>query len=742
MGTATSQGAAPALQGSINIRPLTPTELTKYSLPATTETSGGLNTIGVGQPAYLDALVNAAIAPSNIVSVVWTITNAPIGSAAVLSASPLGTNVPPFNMADIYNNSGGLVYQVAGRTVLRPDLPGQYAVKAVITTAGGSGTTNLVQLITAGTYVGLNNCALCHSGGIIASNIVTPWSGTPHATFFTRAIDGQVSSHYSKNCISCHVVGYDTNTNAVNGGFDDIANQLGWNFPTVLTNGNWAAMPSALQNLANIQCENCHGPGSEHAAALGNTNVSNWPRVAVNYWAGDCAVCHDATPQHIHVQEWNASGHAVAPRTPSGPTRNNCVRCHTAGGFEGYSENINNTNKYATNTVYQSIGCQACHDPHQDTNPHQLRLGYNVVLPDGTVVTNAGSGGFCMNCHMSRNGSASNNVANYKAGLPTWPGGSSFGVHDSPQGDMLEGVNAITYGKAIPSAAHRSVITNTCAGCHMQPIAATDPAYLKAGAHTMNMSYMNGTNEVDVTAVCVQCHGQITDFNMLRGDFNGDGVIEGVQTEVQHLLDKLTTYLPNTNGVVDGLVKTPSVKTNWTMSQLNAAYNWQFVNNDGSKGIHNAPFAVGLLKASIADLNGDSNNDGLPDWWQTQYFGSPTNSLAAPNATPAGDGVPNWLKYSLGLNPTVPGMVLPDGVMWANGTALVDGGNTNSIRIYTAAEVVFDTQAGKTYQLQETSSLSSGWQPIGSPIAGTGASMSYLTATRTNVQQFFRVVSQ
>ena len=39
----------------------------------------------------------------------------------------------------------------------------------------------------------------------------------------------------------------------------------------------------------------------------------------------------------------------------------------------------------------------------------------------------------------------------------------------------------------------------------------------------------------------------------------------------------------------------------------------QFVNADGSKGIHNAPFAVGILKASIADLTGDSNNDGIPD---------------------------------------------------------------------------------------------------------------------------------
>ena len=44
---------------------------------------------------------------------------------------------------------------------------------------------------------------------------------------------------------------------------------------------------------------------------------------------------------------------------------------------------------------------------------------------------------------------------------------------------------------------------------------------------------------------------------------NGDGVIEGVQTEVQNLLNKLSTLLPNStyqansnNYVADGLVKT------------------------------------------------------------------------------------------------------------------------------------------------------------------------------------------
>jgi hypothetical protein len=71
------------------------------------------------------------------------------------------------------------------------------------------------------------------------------------------------------------------------------------------------------------------------------------------------------------------------------------------------------------------------------------------------------------------------------------------------------------------------------------------------------------------------------------------------------------------------------------------------------------------------------------------------------------------------------------------------GGNsgTNTLEIYTAADVTFDTVAGTTYQIQEVSALSDGWQNVGTPIVATNsASISYLTPTVGNVQQFFRVV--
>jgi hypothetical protein len=737
---------AATLNGQLSARPLTPQEIKTYSLTGNL-TASGLNTIAINQPAYLDVMINVAVPATDVPVVTWTLTNAPVGSVAALTASPLGTNVPPYKMAD------RATLKVVARAMLKPDMVGQYTVKVNITTTT-SGSTNLTLTITAGTFLGANTCALCHSGGAVAENTHTPWLGTLHAHAFSDAIDGKSTDHFTKNCISCHALGFDSNTNSANGGFDDIAAQTGWVFPTNLTDGNWAAMPAALKNVANIQCENCHGPGSEHAYALGNTNLSNWPRISVSMASGDCAQCHDSLSHHYKTAEWNNSRHAVATRSPSGAGREACVRCHTASGFASF---IATGNETSTKTTYEAITCAACHDPHDASNPHQLRAAPLVTLPEGTTITNAGLGALCMQCHHSRNGSATNNVVNYKLGLPTWAGGSSFGVHDSTAGDMIEGVNAFTYGKFIPSGTHNATITNVCVGCHMQPVLSGDPAFTKAGGHTFSMTYplvVGGvTNTIDKVDVCVKCHGHVEEFNFARKDYDGDGVIQGVQTEVKNLLDQLSRLLPNStyradgNYVADGLVKAigrTTTKTNWQDKFLQAAWNWQFVEVEGSFGIHNAPYAVGVLKASIADLTDDADSDGISDKWEIANFGNITTYNG--NGDPDNDGVNNALENSAGTNPLLAdtdGDGINDLAEMQAGSDPLNAGDKPGfvVKIYTAAEIEFASELGKKYQVQTVSDITSTWLNVGAVTNGTGNNISMVTSTRTGgTPGYFRVV--
>ena len=78
-------------------------------------------------------------------------------------------------------------------------------------------------------------------------------------------------------------------------------------------------------------------------------------------------------------------------------------------------------------------------------------------------------------------------------------------------------------------------------------------------------------------------------------------------------------------------------------------------------------------------------------------------------------------------------------MIYFNGNNIVNGA-TNTIAIYRAAEIAFDTQVGTTYTIQGIDALTGSWPNISTNIPGTGGSISYLTPTRNNEQMFFRVV--
>lgn len=573
------QAQTPTLTAKLALRPLTTPEITTYKLPTTTQKSGGLTSVALGEPAYLEIQGNIAYPATDITGVTWALTYKPAGSKATLLDSPLGKTIP------IYDPSDRLAFQPIARMLLKPDVEGQYVVTATITAK--SGTVNVGQTIFGATYVGIAGCTKCHSGGL-AQNMATSWAKTSHSTLFKDGINGVASDHYSGSCISCHTVGYDANNTVPNGGFSDLAAQLKWTMPTVTKAGNWEAVPEALKNVSNIQCENCHGPGSMHAYSGGAAMA-----ISKTFAPADCAQCHEAPTHHIKSTEFNNSRHAIATRDPSGAGRESCVVCHTGPGFVGMAKGDT-----TVDTTYSPIGCQTCHESHGQTSPatnaHLVRKLDSVTLADGTKVTDGGAGLLCMNCHKSRQ-----NAAVYAAKTA---GSSRFGPHHGPQADMLQGTNGFTYGQTIPSSAHYFAAGDSCVTCHMQALAETAPGFSKTGGHTFTLSLPSDGKSpaVQLVTECQNCHGpRLTTFDFPLMDYDGDGKIDGVQTEVQHLLDKLSAMLPPAGKSKAAL----AIDSTWTQPQLEAAYNWLMVTEDRSKGIHNTAYTVGLLKASIANLS-------------------------------------------------------------------------------------------------------------------------------------------
>ena len=54
---------------------------------------------------------------------------------------------------------------------------------------------------------------------------------------------------------------------------------------------------------------------------------------------------------------------------------------------------------------------------------------------------------------------------------------------------------------------------------------------------------------------------------------------------------------------------------------------------------------------SVISVDPDTDGDGIPDWWETLYFGGPTNAVA--HADPDGDGISNLQEYRRNTNPLV-----------------------------------------------------------------------------------------
>jgi hypothetical protein len=133
------------------------------------------------------------------------------------------------------------------------------------------------------TYVGGEACVDCHA------EAVQFWEGTVHH----RAHDTLVEANkqYDLSCVSCHVTGF-----RKPGGSEVVENEL----------------------LRDVQCEQCHGPGSAHVDDPVAETIVRAAPVSV------CLECH--TPDHSDTFDYEAymrdilgEGHGAAERAKLGP---------------------------------------------------------------------------------------------------------------------------------------------------------------------------------------------------------------------------------------------------------------------------------------------------------------------------------------------------------------------------------------------------------------------------------------
>lgn len=499
--------------------------------------------VPVGQRVYLNSGHDTANA--------WTLT-VPAGSTAALDDLTLRT---PSFVADVKGT-----YTLAEGTNTMTIYSGRY--RGAI--AGGSGNTIEID----------SECLLCHQGTFTDAppDKFTPWMGTRHAQTFIDGINGTLSTHFGGACLACHTTGYDLGV--ANNGFDDVAKTAGWTFPGTYAGSNWTTMVNtapAVAQLASIQCEGCHGPQTSDAH-IKTYDANNKPQPFVSprisYAAESCGKCHAAGQDHIY-SEWStkaADGMSHSNRADTSLAasatglNSSCGRCHAAQGYELYSGLLKQgksalssvpaaTLAQVTGANVEPVTCVACHDPHDATNPEQLRFyGDTPNLPGGFAGHGMGKGALCLTCHNSRNGAQTGSDIltflhedgeTYNSGNPT----GYSAPHQADQGDVFTGHNAYFMGANMPMTSKHAAIEDTCVGCHMT---LNPQGFLSHGAPATS-GHLFRIADADQATLCSKCHGNTV---------NGEGIEGQVESQLAALGSRLGTAIKSkVNAFPGGVVK-------------------------------------------------------------------------------------------------------------------------------------------------------------------------------------------
>ncbi len=299
--------------------------------------------------------------------------------------------------------------------------------------------------------------------------------------------------------------------------------------------------------------------------------------------SSNCFECHsDSDWDVLHAQDQfavsiHATGETVERNRLNRSFYQACEKCHT---HEGHVADV--AGMEADGDFFTTIDCFTCHEPHTAGNL-SLRVQNAVTILDGTSF-DYGNANQCAWCHQSRENVNEFVVAPVELSL-------RWGPHHSNHADMFLGTNAYEYdGFTYGNSGHNVAVSGACVTCHMSEVS----AWGEVGGHTFNMD----ADGVENVGVCVDCHSGIgldeIDFDF-PADYDGDGVDEGVQTEIRQLNDSLEVLLVAAGLLLDQ--HPTDVITN--ADSAGAVFNYLFVHEDRSWGIHNAQYARDLMISSI-----------------------------------------------------------------------------------------------------------------------------------------------
>lgn len=126
-------------------------------------------------------------------------------------------------------------------------------------------------------YLGDEICQRCHS------DIYTKWAKGPHANAFQTLVTA--GKEKDRACLPCHVVGF--------------GDPSGYQMVVYNTRTDGKTDTTDATHMRNVQCESCHGKGTQHGQTLYKTKMTE----------SACTTCHDpVNDKDFNFQKAMAAG--------------------------------------------------------------------------------------------------------------------------------------------------------------------------------------------------------------------------------------------------------------------------------------------------------------------------------------------------------------------------------------------------------------------------------------------------
>jgi len=406
-----------------------------------------------------------------------------------------------------------------------------------------------------GDYVGSERCFTCHS------RTHDEWAQTRHAQSYNDLV--QIGQEANEVCLTCHTTGYKQT-----GGFQSVA---------------------TTADLASVGCEACHAAAGAHVRDVTNRAL----RPATSMTADWCGQCHNGF-HHDTFAQWSGSGHAavvpdVAEELAAGTVATSCGVCHSGDVRQAKiinGETITDAFLAGVEPDHQNaVTCAVCHDPHAKTgnafNPpaghdRQLRFA-EVTYPDptstNTATVDATRFNLCGQCHHDRG--------------RDWTS-TSRGPHHSVQANFFTGEMPTPSGQSPLvtniRTSHRFV-EKQCVTCHMQH----DESINDVAAEEGNVQ-LTHTFTVDNYVGCSNngCHPSAA---AAQAD------LTNLQTEVTNRLAAIATRMGDPTTWQYSSEGGPAAANQASVPTYikKVRFLYEYVSVDGSKGVHNPPYAREIL---------------------------------------------------------------------------------------------------------------------------------------------------